>query len=84
VLPEAFSAPAFVNHPVYQVVGRGLAHGRSFPAMRLWGLIEEKLTAAFGSLWAKTLTAEPGANLDALIRAELEPLAARLNKTLLT
>jgi multiple sugar transport system substrate-binding protein len=84
VLPEALNAPAFVNHPVYQVVGRGLLHGRSFPAMRLWGLIEEKLTAALGSLWAKVLTAEPGASLDALIRAELEPLAARLNKTLLT
>lgn len=83
VLPAAFQAPAFVDHPVYQVVGRGLAHGRSFPAMRLWGLIEEKLTAALGSLWAKVLTAEPGASLDGLIRAELEPLAARLNKTLL-
>jgi multiple sugar transport system substrate-binding protein len=84
VLPEAFSAPAFAHHPVYQVVGRGLLHGRAFPPIRLWGLIEEKLTVALGSVWAKVLTAEPGASLDALIRAELEPLAARLNKTLLT
>jgi multiple sugar transport system substrate-binding protein len=83
VLTEAFSAPAFADHPVYRVVGRGLLHGRSFPAMRLWGLIEEKLTAAFGSLWAKVLTAEPDASLDGLIKAELEPLAARLNKNLL-
>jgi ABC-type glycerol-3-phosphate transport system substrate-binding protein len=84
VLPETFGAPAFKDHPVYQVVGRGLMHGRSFPPMRLWGLIEEKLTAALGSLWAKTLTAAPDDSLDALIKAELEPLAARLNKTLLT
>ncbi len=84
VLPEAIGAPAFAENPVYRVVGRGLLHGRSFPAMRLWGLIEEKLTAALGSLWAKVLTADPATSAEALIRAELEPLAARLNKTLLT
>lgn len=83
VLPAALAAPEFAGHPVYQVVGRGLLHGRAFPPMRLWGLIEEKLTAALASVWAKTLTAEPGTSLDALIRAELEPLAARMNKTLL-
>jgi multiple sugar transport system substrate-binding protein len=84
VLMEAFRAPPFADHPIYQVLGRGVTDGRSFPSMRLWGLIEEKLTAALGGLWARVFLAEPAASLDDLIRAELEPLAARLNKTLLT
>jgi ABC-type glycerol-3-phosphate transport system substrate-binding protein len=84
VRPEAFGAPPLAGHPLYQVLGRGVTEGRSFPSMRLWGLIEEKLTAALGSLWARVFMAEPDTSLDDLIRAELEPLAARLNKTLLT
>jgi hypothetical protein len=44
-------------------------------------LIEEQLTASFGRIWEKVL-AEPDPDLDTLIRAELEPLAERLNRRL--
>jgi multiple sugar transport system substrate-binding protein len=71
----------FNDHPLYQILSQGLKTGRTFPAMRLWGLIEEKLSAALGQLWARVL-AEPNADLDALIQTELEPLAQRLNTTL--
>jgi hypothetical protein len=49
--------------------------------MRLWGLIEERLTAAFGNLWEKILS-DPNPDLDAIIEAELDPLAQRLNRIL--
>lgn len=78
---EALSSPPFSDQPVHQTLVRGLKSGRSFPVMRLWGLIEEQLTAVFGNLWARVL-ATPDPDLDALIRAELEPLAERLNRRL--
>lgn len=68
----------FADPPVYSVISCMLKVGRSFPAMRLWGSIEGGLTMAFGNLWAKVL-ATPDPDLDALIRAELAPLAQRLN-----
>jgi multiple sugar transport system substrate-binding protein len=78
---ETLAGPPFASDPMYQVFVNGLKSGRSFPAMRLWGLMEEQLTAAFGNLWASVLEAEEP-ELDALIRRELEPLAQRLNRIL--
>jgi multiple sugar transport system substrate-binding protein len=78
---EALSSAPFTTDPLYQTLAQGLTAGRSFPAMRLWGLVEDKLSAALGNLWAKVLAA-PNPDLDFLIHAELEPLARRLNATL--
>jgi multiple sugar transport system substrate-binding protein len=78
---EALSAAPFADSARYQVMSQGLKTGRSFPALRLWGLIEDKLSASLGHLWSQVL-ATPDADLDALIQAELEPLAHRLNMTL--
>jgi multiple sugar transport system substrate-binding protein len=78
---DVLSESPFSDHPIYQVLSRGVTEGRSVPAMRLWGLIEDKLSVALGQLWAKVLAA-PNPDLDTLIRAELEPLAQRLNATL--
>jgi hypothetical protein len=49
--------------------------------MRLWGLIEERLTFAFGNIWEEVL-AEPNGDITAIIQGELEPLARRLNRNL--
>lgn len=78
---DLLDKPPFADDPLYQGFVSGLVSGRSFPVMRLWGLIEEQLTIAFGNLWAKVL-ATPNPDLDSLIRHELEPLAQRLNRTL--
>lgn len=43
---ETFSLPGFVNDPLYQRAAEGLRSGRSFPAIRIWGLIEDKLISA--------------------------------------
>ena len=79
---DVLDSPPFVDQPLYRVMGQALKAGRSFPAMRLWGLIEEKLSAVLGDVWANVLTA-PNPDLDALIQAALDPLAERLNMTLL-
>lgn len=78
---ETLATEPFSVDPSYQVLVKALESGRSLPTIRLWGLIEERLTAAFGSLWEKIL-ADPNPDLDALINAELDPLAQRLNHIL--
>jgi hypothetical protein len=78
---DVLAEPPFSVHPWYKTMSQGLVIGRSFPAMRLWGLFEDKLTPAFAKIWLNTLPViDP--DLGAIIRAELEPLAKRLNRTL--
>lgn len=78
---DALATPPFSTEPLYQVLSRGLQTGRSFPVMHSWGLIEDRLVPALGNIWQKVL-ATPEPAIDDLIRAELEPLAQRLNRTL--
>ena len=78
---EALETKPFSVDPSYQVLVKALKSGRSLPTMRLWGLIEERLTAAFGNLWEKILS-DPDPDLDAILDAELDPLAQRLNHIL--
>ena len=81
VRKDVLGAPPFSTEPFYQVLSRGLQTGRSFPAMRLWGLIEDRLVPALGNIWEKVL-AEPDPPIATIIQTELEPLARRLNQTL--
>jgi multiple sugar transport system substrate-binding protein len=78
---EALDAPPFSTHPILRVMSQGVKMGRAFPAVRLWGLIEDRLTPALGNIWAKILSADQP-DVDAVIRTELEPLALRLNRIL--
>jgi ABC-type glycerol-3-phosphate transport system substrate-binding protein len=78
---ETLKTKPFSTDPFYQVFINALMSGRALPNMRLWGLIEERLTAAFGILWHKIL-ADPDPDLDALIKAELDPLAQKINRIL--
>jgi ABC-type glycerol-3-phosphate transport system substrate-binding protein len=78
---ETLTSKPFSTNPFYQVFVNSLMSGRALPTMRLWGLIEERLTVAFGMLWNKILE-EPNPDLDALIQAELNPLAQKINRIL--
>jgi hypothetical protein len=44
-------------------------------------MVEDKLTLAFGQIWAD-LIERPDQNIDAILARHLEPLAQRLNMTL--
>ncbi|HEY4689493.1 MAG TPA: extracellular solute-binding protein [Anaerolineae bacterium] len=78
---DAVNAPRFANDPLYRVATDSLRVGRAFPAIPLWGLIEDGLTAACAWIWADLL-ANPDIDLDTVIRQHLDPLARRLNLTL--
>lgn len=78
---ESLLMKPFSEDPAYQIFVETLKSGRSLPTMRLWGLIEERLTAAYGNIW-KNVLATPEPDLEAIIAAELNPLAAKINQIL--
>ncbi len=67
--------------PVYAVVAQSLKSGRAFRHLRLWGLVEEKLTKALARIW-KTIFAFPQPDIDQIIQDNLGPLEERLNTIL--
>ncbi len=78
---EAIEAAPFASDPNWQTVIRGLSTGRSYPAIRLWGLIEDRLTAAFNAVWIDLL-ANSKADVCEVLLKHLEPLSTRMNELL--
>src|SRR5688572_10736833 len=70
-------APDSIFMPAIQSVKKG----KSFPRIRRWGLIEDKLNLAFSQLW-NTLLTTPNPNVDYVIASHLDPIETRLNLTL--
>jgi multiple sugar transport system substrate-binding protein len=70
-----------LQRPYYQVFNRALASGRPLLAIRLSGMIEERLTAALGQIWA-ALDEDRSVDVEKTIKSSLDPLADRLNMTL--
>lgn len=79
---ESLMAPDFVSDPNLARIAQGLRQGRSFPAIRLWGLIEDKLAGALGQIWEEIFNSAVPEN-DGLFDKYLTPLAKQLNRTLL-
>ena len=73
--------PPFSTDPSFQIMVEGLKAGRSFPAVRLWGLVEDKLTMAFSEVWNDILES-PQPDIPAILARRIESLANRLEMTL--
>jgi multiple sugar transport system substrate-binding protein len=71
----------FHSDPFYQMAGEGLKTGRAFPALSLWGLVENKLVEAFAAIWTDIFAA-PEANIHVIVDNHLTQTAQRLNSTL--
>jgi multiple sugar transport system substrate-binding protein len=78
---ETLASPQFTSDPFYALLAQGLQAGRSFPAIRFWGLIEDKLTAALTQLWNEIFDRSTP-DIDALLDQYLRPLAKQLNDML--
>jgi hypothetical protein len=60
------------------MAAQALLSGRTFPSIRLWGVIEDRLSAGMDAVW-KDILAHPDSDLqDALVRF-LTPLCQRLD-----
>lgn len=75
---ESLNTPSVATDIIHRICLEALQHGRSFPTMRLWGSIEDKLIVAISNIWADMFS-NPGQDLDACLHKHLDPLAERLN-----
>ena len=78
---ESIKMPSVENDPFHRVYLQALQTGRSFPTIRVWGSLEEKLVQEISSIWGE-LFANPTQDLDACLHKHLDPLAQRLNPAL--
>jgi ABC-type glycerol-3-phosphate transport system substrate-binding protein len=78
---EALRMPSIENNIFHHTYLQALQNGRSYPTIRLWGSIEEKLIAEIAKIWAE-LFANPDADLDVILHKHFDPLANRLNVVL--
>jgi multiple sugar transport system substrate-binding protein len=78
---EALNMPSLENNIFHHTYMQALQSGRSFPALRLWGAVEDKLVLEISRIWTE-LFANPDTDLDACLHKHLDPLAQRLNVVL--
>jgi len=75
---EALNSPEFQAAPFSAPMIAAIQGGRSLPGnFSLWGLIEDRLTAALAQIW-QTLLAQPHADTATVIRNIVAPLSQRL------
>ena len=75
---EALRQPPYTTDPRLQIMVKAMENGRSHAGIPSWGLVEERLSTALATIWTD-IQQNPQQDLDALIGAQLEPLANRLD-----
>lgn len=78
---EILQASAALQAPPYDAYLPMFERGRSFPAGRMWGLIEKNLVDIISLIWHDVLASDE-AELDAILDRHIGPLANRLRLTL--
>lgn len=73
---NGWSTPPF-DRPEYQVLRQSFGDGRSFPNVRLWGLVEKRLTEMIPETW-KQVIQNPN-QVETIVEAQLARLATRLD-----
>lgn len=68
------------NAPPYTVFYRSLLQGRTFPTVRLWGMIEKRLVDLLPDIWRRVFSMPT--NREELVARAIRTLAERLRMTL--
>jgi multiple sugar transport system substrate-binding protein len=75
---EALDAPMTQKDAFNQTYLQAFQAGRTFPTLRLWGSIEDRLIPVLANLWQEILSDQPQ-DLEVCLHKHLDPLATRLN-----
>jgi multiple sugar transport system substrate-binding protein len=81
VRQDVLSAPENANDLLYKALSLGFQRGRSFRMFHLWGLVEDRLTTAIGSIW-QDLLLHPESDLKSVVDTRLSALARQLDLVL--
>jgi multiple sugar transport system substrate-binding protein len=79
---SALDVTPFSTDAHYRVFADALRVGRALTPVTLWGMMEEKLIAALGDIWAE-ITKQPGGSVEEILHDILDPLANRLQKVII-
>ena len=80
-LSAMLDSPEFTHDPMREVMAQAIKTGRSYPAFRLWGIVEDRLVNTLLSIGAEVL-AHPDRDVVDVIEQQIKPLAQRLSLTL--
>lgn len=78
---DALHMPSVSTDEFHRTFLEVLQAGQSFPTVRLWGMLEDRLSQEIHNVWAE-IFANPGLDLEACLRRHFEPLAQRINTSL--
>lgn len=78
---SALATPHIAQDPMTNVMAQSIRSGRSYYAIPLWGLVEDRLVQALMQI-ARCAIAEENVDLDALIHQYIHPMARKLSITL--
>lgn len=78
---EPLGQPPFSTDPFWQTAIRGLEAGKTFPVIRLWGLVEDRLATAYSVVWSEVLS-NPSLDPREALERHLTPIAERLEDLL--
>jgi multiple sugar transport system substrate-binding protein len=78
---DAIYIPSVEKDEFYRTYLEVLQVGRNFPTVRLWGMLEDKLTQTINNVWAE-IFANPSLDLDECLHRHFVPLAQRLNNAM--
>jgi multiple sugar transport system substrate-binding protein len=75
---EVLERPPFANEPYWRLGAQALLSGRSFPSIRLWGVIEDRLAGGMDAVWKEVL-AHPEVDSQVALVRFLTPLCQRID-----
>lgn len=78
---KALDMPSAESDMFHRTYLQSMQRSRSFPSIRLWGAMEDKMISEISNIWAE-LFANPNQDLDECLHRHLDPLAKRLNTTM--
>ncbi len=75
---DALNAAPYSTDTSWKMAASSLLTGRTFPSIRLWGVIEDRLSAGLDAVWSSVLEQPEADPKDPLVSL-LTPLCQRLN-----
>jgi multiple sugar transport system substrate-binding protein len=78
---SALETDEFTQDPMLSVMSAAIKTGRSYPALKLWGLVEDRLVASLLQIGHDILS-NPEADSSVIIRQQIQAVCRRINMTL--
>jgi multiple sugar transport system substrate-binding protein len=78
---DVLNAPHLVSPSFQYALNQSVKRGRSFPALTVWGLVEDRFGQMLAAVWS-ALADHPDAGVKKIVDQYIDALASRLNITL--